>query len=371
MPTEIITKFKKAIADSNDHLKDLSVNGQKSLGYFCTYTPVELIFAAGFIPVRITGGFGHVDNAYLHVPDFICPYMKRALEKGLAGQYDFLAGLVQGYTCDAACGMVNIWKDTVGIDFFHSMPLPYNDTMESRTYFKSVLTELIEKLKTIGGSYSESTLNNSLNLFSRIRTLQLDLYKQRYLRQSPFSAGEFLTIIEAGSVVPPEEYLLLLEELTEMTTENQSVKKQGCPVLVSGSLVERPEVMDIIESCGGQIVADDLCNGLRQILPVDGIGDTPMDRLIHRYINRFPCPSRSRAINRVDWLADLMKRSNARGAVFVVQKFCTPHLSDYPILSEKLKEKGFPSILIEMDESWQMEGQLKTRIEGFFEMIGD
>ena len=376
MRKKILTKFKEAIADSNDHLKNLAADGQKSLGYFCTYTPVELIYAAGFIPVRITGGFGTVDNAYLHVPDFICPYMKRGLEKGLAGQYDFLSGLVQGYTCDAACGMVNIWKDIVDIDFFHAMPIPYNNTSESVNFFKSVLNKFIKKIETIGGSYSESALNDSLNLFNRIRTLQLDLYKQRYLKNSPFSAGEFMTIIDAGSVIPPEEYLQLLEKLAATTTENQPVerrliKKKGCPVLISGSLVERPEVMDIIESCGGQIVADDLCNGLRQILPVDGRRDTPLDRLIHRYTNRFPCPSRSRAINRVDWLADLMKRSNARGAIFVVQKFCTPHLSDYPILSEKLKEKGFPTILIEMDESWQMEGQLRTRLEGFFEMIGN
>jgi benzoyl-CoA reductase/2-hydroxyglutaryl-CoA dehydratase subunit BcrC/BadD/HgdB len=166
-----------------------------------------------------------------------------------------------------------------------------------------------------------------------------------------------------------KQYLQLLEDLAAETAESQSVNNPGCPVLVSGSLVERPEVMDIIESCGGHIVADDLCNGLRQIIPVDGHGDAPMDRLIHRYINRFPCPSRSRAVDRSQRLLDILNQSHAKGIIFLLQKFCTPHLSDFPILSDKLKEKGFPSILLEMDESWQMEGQLKTRIEGFFEML--
>lgn len=53
----------------------------------------------------------------------------------------------------------------------------------------------------------------------------------------------------------------------------------------------------------------------------------------------------------------------------MLQKFCTPHLADYPTLSNELRKEGVPSILIEMDETWQMEGQLKTRIEGFFEML--
>ena len=100
-------------------------------------------------------------------------------------------------------------------------------------------------------------------------------------------------------------------------------------------------------------------------------GETPMDRLIHRYMNRFPCPSRTRATDRSRRLLDILNQSRASGIVFIVQKFCTPHLSDIPILSESLKEQVFPSILIEMDETWQMEGQVKTRLEGFFEMIGE
>jgi len=340
---------------------------------------VEIIHACGFIPVRITGGHGNIDKAYQHVPDFICPYMKRALEKALTGQYDFLSGLVQGYTCDAACGMVNVWEDAVGLKIIHSIPLPYNNTLESTNYFKSVLNEFIQKLDRMGANFSLSALDNSLNLYQRIRSIQYRLYQQRYERKSGFSAADFMTIIDAGCLIPPEEYLVMLEELSAQLQDKD--KKQNSdlsgpisvlvPILVSGSLIERPEVMDMIESCGGQIVADDLCNGLRQILPIDGKGETPMDRLIHRYMNRFPCPSRSRAVARGRRLLDVLNQSQAKGVIFLVQKFCTPHLSDIPILSETLKEQGYPFILIEMDETWQMEGQVKTRVQGFFEMIGE
>ncbi|MCD6585582.1 MAG: 2-hydroxyacyl-CoA dehydratase [Desulfobacteraceae bacterium] len=371
-------QFKQAIRTTEDRLTALSKSGIKIIGYFCTYTPVEIIHACGFLPVRITGGYGNIDKAYQHVPDFICPYMKRALEKALDGQYNFLSGLVQGYTCDAACGMVNVWKDAVGLEILHSIPIPYNNTPESGTYFKSVLCELIQKFDAMGENFSESSLSDSLNLYQQIRSLQYQLYQQRYNGKSGFSATEFMTIIDAGAVVPPEDYLAMLEDLSKQMPLNYEKQNQGLPgsvpdlvpVLVSGSLVERPEVMDMIEACGGRIVADDLCNGLRQILPIDGKGETPMDRLIHRYMNRFPCPSRSRAVARGRRLLDVLNQSQAEGVIFLVQKFCTPHLSDIPILSETLKEQGYPFILIEMDETWQMEGQVKTRVQGFFEMIG-
>ena len=372
-------QFKEAIRTTEDRLTALSESGIKIIGYFCTYTPVEIIHACGFLPVRITGGYGNIDKAYQHVPDFICPYMKRALEKALDGQYNFLSGLIQGYTCDAACGMVNVWKDAVRLEILHSVPIPYNNTPESGTYFKSVLCELIQKFDAMGGNFSESSLSDSLNLYQQIRSLQYQLYQQRYNGKSGFTATEFMTIIDAGYQMPPEEYLVLLKKLPDLVSDNSEKQNPEIPglipvlvpVLVSGSLIERPEIMDMIEAAGGKIVADDLCNGFRQILPIDGKGETPMDRLIHRTMNRFPCPSRSRAVDRSHRLLDLLNQSGAKGVIFLIQKFCTPHLSDIPILSDILKKEGYPSILIEMDETWQMEGQIKTRIEGFFEMIGD
>lgn len=149
------------------------------MGYFCTYTPVEILHASGFIPVRIHAGTGRMDKAGQHLPDFICPYMKLSLENALDGKYDFLAGLVQGYSCDAACGLVNIWKDIFKERFFHTVPLPYKDTPEARAYYRSALLELTEKLNSAGGHFSETGLKDSIDLYARIRSLQFELDERR------------------------------------------------------------------------------------------------------------------------------------------------------------------------------------------------
>ena len=296
--------------------------------------------------------------------------MKLSLEKALGGQFDFLSGLVQGYSCDAACGLVNIWKDIFKGRLFHSLPIPYNNTRESRAYYRSAILELTARLETIGGQFSETALKASMDLYSRIRRLQLELYDHRQKGNPAISSSRLMTLVDAGALMPPDHYLFMLRDFMNQLPEDSQEAKDGFPVLVSGSLIEDSGILDMIESSGGRIVADDLCNGFRQMFPPDGQGETPMDRLIDRYMNRFPCPARSRAVDRSRRLLDLARDSGARGVIFVVQKFCTPHLADYPAVSETLKKNGIPAILVEMDETWQMEAQLKTRLESFFEMTG-
>ncbi|MBW1815403.1 MAG: hypothetical protein JRJ39_17740 [Deltaproteobacteria bacterium] len=50
-----IKKFKEALDNKNGELSSLAKSGKKIIGYFCTYTPIEIIHAAGFMPVRVTG----------------------------------------------------------------------------------------------------------------------------------------------------------------------------------------------------------------------------------------------------------------------------------------------------------------------------
>ena len=81
-----------------------------------------------------------------------------------------------------------------------------------------------------------------------------------------------------------------------------------------------------------------------------------MDRLIDRYQRRFPCPARSVVGERTDPVRGLIERSGARGIVFFFQKFCTPHLADYPALREDLKASEIPMLLVEMEESRHKRG---------------
>jgi benzoyl-CoA reductase/2-hydroxyglutaryl-CoA dehydratase subunit BcrC/BadD/HgdB len=342
---------------------------QKVLGWFCTYTPIELIHAAGLLPVRIYGGTVRVELAGSLVPNFVCPYMRTSLERALRGEYKYLSGVIQGYTCDTPCGMMSIWQENTGPGLFHTVPLPYNADENARTFYRHTLNELIDKLAGVGGKVTSASLGRSLDLYAEIRSRLLHLYELRLQGISLRSARDFYTVLEAGFSLPPEEYLALLTNLTGALEKQRTIKENGIAVLVSGSIVEQLWIFDLLEAAGGWVVADDLCNGYRFCRPADGAGADPMERLIDRYIHRFPCPARSNIEDRVPRVSELVEKSGARGVIFLFQKFCTPHLADYPALAAELKKDGIPVLSVEMDESGNIEGQLKTRFGAFFEMI--
>ncbi|MCX6002678.1 MAG: 2-hydroxyacyl-CoA dehydratase family protein [Chloroflexi bacterium] len=343
---------------------------QKVFGWFCTYTPIELIHAAGFLPVRIYGGTIRVEQAGSLVPNFVCPYMRTSLERALRGEYRYLSGVIQGYTCDTPCGMMNIWEENTGLGLFHTVPLPYNASEGARAFYRHTLNELTGKLAEAGGKTGPASLQRSLDLYAEIRKSLLRLHELRARDMFVRPARDFYTIAEAGFSLPPEDYLTYLTGLIGALDYKKAAPAGGIPVLVSGSIVEQMWIFDLIEVAGGKVVADDLCNGYRFCEPADGPGKDPIERLIDRYMHRFPCPARSTIEDRVPRVRELVERSGARGVIFLFQKFCTPHLADYPALAGELKNSGIPVLLVEMDESGNIEGQLKTRFQAFFEIIG-
>ena len=119
------------------------------------------------------------------------------------------------------------------------------------------------------------------------------------------------------------------------------------------------------------MVGDDLCTGLRAFSPPTGRGEDPIDRLMDRHFKRFPCPARMKAQERAPVLADLANGSHAKGVVFFLQKFCTPHLADLPVVLDTLQAEGVRGLVVEMEETGLNEGQLRTRVESFLEMLGD
>jgi benzoyl-CoA reductase/2-hydroxyglutaryl-CoA dehydratase subunit BcrC/BadD/HgdB len=249
------------------------------------------------------------------------------------------------------------------------VPLPYVDSPEARRFLRAALGELVEKLNGIGGRLTDETLAGSLDLYGEIRSLARGLYERRSEGRLSLSAVDLLTVVQAGLVTPPEDYLPMLRDLASGAEKFSSAGGRGVPVLVSGSVIDEPRVLEILEASGGRVVGDDLCTGWRNFCPPEGRGENPMDRLMDRHFKRFPCPARMKAQDRAPILVDLAQKSGARGVVFFMQKFCTPHVADLPVVLEALQARGVRGIVVEMEESGFSEGQLRTRLETFLEIL--
>ena len=94
----------------NSYLEEWKNNKKKVLGYYCTYLPEELFYAAGLLPYRIRATGHELDElADIYMVRFTCGFVRLTLDLALRGGFDFLDGLFVTNCCDHARRMHELY----------------------------------------------------------------------------------------------------------------------------------------------------------------------------------------------------------------------------------------------------------------------
>ena len=91
--------------------------GGKVLGYFCTYVPEEIPYAAGVLPVRILGSHEPQDVTEPHIFGMFCPFCRDCLAQGLKGRYDYLDGIMIAQSCLHIRQAFTSWQKHVPVEY--------------------------------------------------------------------------------------------------------------------------------------------------------------------------------------------------------------------------------------------------------------
>ncbi|MBW2370540.1 MAG: 2-hydroxyacyl-CoA dehydratase, partial [Deltaproteobacteria bacterium] len=114
--------------------------GGEIVGHFCSYTPEEIITAAGALPFRILGSGATITKADMHLQAYSCSLVRGGLEDALTGKLDFLDGTVFPHTCDSIQRLSDIWRLNVKEKFHLDVILPVKlNTASARTYMLDTL----------------------------------------------------------------------------------------------------------------------------------------------------------------------------------------------------------------------------------------
>ncbi len=364
--------FSEIIENRTEYLREYKErSGRKIFGYFCTYTPEELLHAAGIHPIRLFGGTEDITQADTLIQSFVCPFVRAVLDTALKGGFDYLDGIVHAYTCDATCGLFGIWQRNIKTDFTYTYAPPYFMSEGSLRYHVSELDKLKKAIeKYTGADISDESMAKSIELYNRKRSALKRLYALRASNPTPISGSEVLDVVLAGSILPLEEYISMIEALIKEILRPVGCGQDAHRVYISGSELHDTEILRTIEGAGATIVGDDLCTGARGFHDLVESGGDPIEALARRYITRTPCPSRLPVGRRLEFILEGMRECRAEALIFVIQKFCDPHLAEQPILSESLKEAGIPNMVIETEHRiGPGKEQIRTRVQGFLEMI--
>jgi benzoyl-CoA reductase subunit C len=363
----------ECMQDPYPHLARLRDEGEKPMAVFCSYTPEEILHAAGFTPVRLMGSVRTITHADAHLQAYCCSLARTDLDMALAGELDYLEGAVFVQTCDTMMRLSDIWRRNTDFPFHGDLVLPIRMGEEVSLPF---LEEEVRRFRHsveeyVGESIWDDALEESIHIYNRNRRLADRLYKLRTTSPGAIDGLSATACITAGFWMRREKHNELLHELLEGLDTGKTQSNGKTPLFVSGSTCTTPDLMELIIELGAEVVDDDLCSGHRYFDNYVDEADTPEEALARRMWGRVNCPAKHQCIeDRVEHLLRQVQDSGARGVVFFLQSFCEPHLFDVPYLRERLQDElDMPSLVLETELQSFSRGQLRTRLQAFIETI--
>ena len=371
---EVLKEMKRVVEDPISAGKSYKgILKKPIIGYFCTYTPEEMIHAANCVPYRIMGRKEQVEFADRHLQSYSCSLVRTGLDMALAGDLDFLDGTVFPHTCDSIQRLSDIWRINVGFLYHADIVLPVKlHTESARTYIIEELSAFRASLEEFTGEkITDDALRESIKTYNIMRDNLTRLNDIK--RKNPGIVRSTLAddCVQAAMYMPVDEHnRLMADVLAEF--EGKDDPYNPIRVVVVGNMCVFPEIYDFIENAGGSVSGDDMCTGFRYYsLNVDEKRDDPIEALADRIIHRPLCAAKhSLDFDRGKFLESIIENTDAKGVIFLLVKFCDPHSFDYPHLKTAVEKKELPHMLIEMEMDNPSPGQIKTRIEAFVEMLG-
>ena len=355
------------------YASDLKNRGKKIIAYFCSYTPEEIIYAAGLHPMRLFGTKEDISLADKHLQSYSCSLVRGAMADVLAGNLDFLDGTVFPHTCDSIQRLSDIWRLNTNLGFFADVVLPVKlNTGSAREYMIDVLNKFRKDIEGYFGiRISDDNLRDAVEKYNAIRENLPAIYELNAKDPSILSGSDLFAILRASMVMDRDDLSLklpvLLGELQQRESTSDGREKR---IMLVGNICDHPDIYTIIEKSGGTVVWDDLCTGTRYFEGRIEENDDPLKAVADRYLKRPVCPAKHVSPTaRGEHIARQAGDHDVDGVIFLYLKFCDPHSFDYPYLKECLDKADMPNMLLEVEDQLPPEGQLLTRFETFIHML--
>jgi benzoyl-CoA reductase subunit C len=345
--------------------------GGKVLGYFCTYVPEEILYAAGVLPVRILGSHEPQDVTEPHIFGMYCPFCRDCLAQGLKGRYDYLDGIMIAQSCLHIRQTFTSWEKHRPTEFSYYLCMPHH--VQSPRALPYLSGELLEFKKAVedwtGKSITNDDLDRAIDVYNENRRLMHEVYKMRQGDNPLLTGEEAMEMVLSAQMTDKAEHNREVKRVLEALPKRSNGRETGVRLMIIGSEDDDIEFLNMVESSGATFVVDEHCTGTRYFWNEVEPGEDRLEAIAARYIKRVPCPSKDWEQRlRIPHILKLADEWNVDGAIVIQQKFCDPHELDIPAIRKALDEKGIKTLFLEFDVTVPV-GQFKVRVEAFLEMF--
>ena len=370
----MIETFRELVKDPAAIAARWKAQGGKVVGCRCLYVPEEIVWAAGMLPLPLYGTPEPVSLADSYFQSCTCEFVRNLFDQALQGKLDFLDGVALANTCDVIRHLLDMWNQYIPGAPACMINNPQKVGGEdNRQYYLEELKRFRTKMEELSGNQvTDEKLQEAIDLYNETRRLLSKLYELRKQDPPPLSGQEAFEVARAAAMLPKDQANPLLRTLLEQLGAGTAVgaERGGKPrILVTGSLIDHPALIRIVEEQGGTVVVDDLCTTSRTFARLVEEDADPIEAL-YRYFNGRPlCACMHPEEARLGHLQAQVEEFRVAAVINFNLKYCHPSLYEAPNLQKALQARGIPSIALEVGHDLSGHGQIATRIQAFLEMV--
>lgn len=322
------------------------------IGYTCSYIPVELLSATGFLPYRLIHGtisFSEKGEEVVKVD--ACPLVKANLGYLLENEKKFV-GVIGATGCDLARRQLEV------IAHFTSLPVHIlnNPRTDNPKIFKDEIEELVKFLEKLGQKkLTPELVAREIERWENFREGLRVIDQQRKAKPSLFSTSDFHKLcISYHKGNPPANF----PSSTSSPSTNPRVYLLGSPISY-----EANPFLQLLEK-DLQIVGDFNCGISRPLLIK--IREKNLIGIKEAYYHQPPCIFKRPNKKFYEWVSKELKERHCQGIVAWTLDYCDNYEFE---LSRMEKTFGLPFLRIRSDFSFSHISQWQLRIAAFAESI--
>ena len=375
---DVFEEFSEQRKNSFLPLMEMKKKDIPFVGTFCTYTPNEVIMAAGAIPVGLCSFSDEtIPDAEQDLPRNLCPLVKSSYGFALTKKCPFFyfSDLIVGETtCDGKKKMYEMLGEFKNV---HTMELPNRQSEMGRKLWREEVVKLKEKLEEqFGVEITEEKLREQVKLMNRNRLALRGFYELQKMDPPPMAGLDLYSVLYGSSFKFDREQaiqdvLALTERIKKEYAEgNRPIPKRprilvtGCPI--GGNAMK---VVRAIEENGGNVVCFENCSGAKSVDKlIDESNPDIYQAIADRYLD-IGCSVMTPDNNRLELMGRLLEEYKIDGVVEVVLQACHTYNVESFYIKRFVTEKGVPYMSMETDYSSADIGQINTRVSAFIEML--
>lgn len=379
MEFDLLLEFENLRAKSIKSLLAAKEEGRKVVGKYCIYSPMELVVAAGAIPIPLCSTKQDpIAFAEKVLPRNLCPLIKSSYGYAASGACPYFSLsdlLIAETTCDGKKKMYELLSE---IKPLHLLQLPQKQDEEALQYWYGEIIKLKDRLEVeFDVTITEQALREAIHLMNEERRSLKELQDTAKLKPSPISGLDLLMVLyNRGFSIDKQEAILMVDRLTlelkelyrqgvtGFNTKTPRIILTGVPVGIGSH-----KVVQIIEESGGNVVCFESCGGYKAVYDQVDEEKEPLIAIAEKYL-RTPCSCMSPNLARSELVERLVEEFKVDGVVDLTWQGChTYNIESYSLKKYLQQKRSLPFLQIETDYSESDVEQLKVRIEAFLEMI--